>query len=175
MKKTENFLSEYWCCVSLIAKLVMANRLHLEEQFGWEQCARQAGSVLQIVQSYEQSCQRAPHWKLFTNNVPKYSCYMAMWVAIGWVVFLTMWVLRIRRLVTLLKLCVAKSANQRKGFFYWLSSISDTVSGENKKAWHVALLSDAACNINQSIPACKSNPIHNYLNSTFFWDLVNFR
>ena len=61
MKKTENFLSEYWCCVSLIAKLVMANRLHLEEQFGWEQCARQASSVLQIVQSYEQSCQRAPH------------------------------------------------------------------------------------------------------------------
>ena len=42
MKKTENFLSEYWCCVSLIAKLVMANRLHLEEQFGWEQCGRQA-------------------------------------------------------------------------------------------------------------------------------------
>ena len=35
-------MSEYWCCVSLIAKLVMANRLHLEEQFGWEQCARQA-------------------------------------------------------------------------------------------------------------------------------------
>ena len=61
MKKTENFLSEYWCCVSLIAKLVMANRLHLEEQFGWEQCGRQAGSVLQIVQSYEQSCQGAPH------------------------------------------------------------------------------------------------------------------
>ena len=56
MKKTENFLSEYWCCVSLIAKLVMANRLHLEEQFGWEQCARQA-----------------PYCKLFkvTNNRAK--------------------------------------------------------------------------------------------------------